>query len=299
MYKFTRYLLFANLTLFAFSLPLCAAQEVRKPLRLPKGPVVCRDYDDADLVKIGEMPLQFHRHPEAVEASQEALRRGLSGVQACCVKHVMAEAYDAIPTRGREAKDAYLRIIREHPAYEKLPEVAYRLGELNTCIIKKGTKPDLKKGIKYFQLVINRLPLQVKGKPNITYLSLKAHMMLGNLRVSQGSSDEAKKRFKGIYDCDVNQASPRTHQKFKDDKEKQKHMKWLKNRITEMKKRIPGKLVLSCMGSDVGQSMQKLSHLQNEYPGDALINEKASEMLRKLNSIEEIIDEEISDPTSK
>ena len=220
MYEFIKYLLFTNLTLFVFSLALCNAQEAKNRLKLPRGPVVYSDYENAELIEIGVKLCRLDRHPEAVEASREALRRDLSDAQAASAKHVMARACDAIPSRGPQAKDAYLRIIREHPTYDKLPEIAYRLAELNVCIIKKGTEPDPSKGMEYLKLVIKREPLEIEGKPNLTYLSLKAHMMLGILQMFQGASEEAKKCFKAIYDCDVNQVVPLAHEKFKDDKEK-------------------------------------------------------------------------------
>jgi hypothetical protein len=130
----------------------------------------------------------------------------------------------------------------------------------------------------------------------VTYLSLKAHMMLGNIYLGEGLNDNARKCFKTIYDCDINKASALPYKEFETEEEMQKHIEKIKMRITNMKKRIPVKLVSSCIYPDIGQSMQKLSELQNEYPNDTEINRMVSEEFRKLNDIEDIIDQEISDP---
>jgi tetratricopeptide (TPR) repeat protein len=171
---------------------ICVAGENSAELKLPEGEVVYRDYDDANLMRVAEYLYRSHRHSEAVEACEEALGRNLTDGQIAAIKHLLAQNYELIPDRGQDAKDAYLRVIQEHPSYERLPEVAYRLGELNVCIIPRGTDPNIDKGAEYLRLVINQLPITHAGDTAVTYLSLEAHMMLGNLLLVKGQNEEAK-----------------------------------------------------------------------------------------------------------
>jgi tetratricopeptide (TPR) repeat protein len=295
-YKYLRNLLLIY-TLFAFVIPTCYAEDVNDELTLPGGKVVYHEYEDTELIKIADLLYQFHRHPEAVEACQEAIyRHSLSNAQTASIKHLLAKSYEAIPGHGQDAKDTYSGIIQAHTTYEKIPEIAYRLGELNTCIIPEDTEPDSTKAIESLRLVITRLPIESTEEIKVTYLSLKAHMMLGNIYMDEGLNDTARRYFKTIYDCDINKASSLPYKEFETEEEMQKHIEKIKMRITNMKKRIPVKLVSSCIYPDIGQSMQKLSELQSEYADDTEISEIVSEELRKLNDLEDIIEQEISDP---
>ncbi|MBN2588856.1 MAG: hypothetical protein JXA96_03260 [Sedimentisphaerales bacterium] len=109
-------------------------------------------------------------------------------------------------------------------------------------------------------------------------------------------NDEAEKCFKTIFDCDINKAAPLSYEKFRNDKEKDEHMEWLKNRIAKMKERIPDKLVRACISSDIGESMQRLAKLQSEYPDNEQIRELVSKELDKMNRVEEIIEIQIENP---
>ncbi len=276
----------------AFS--ISARGESRPTLMPPEGEVVYRDYDDPNLMLVAERLYRSHRQAEAVEACTEALGRNLTDIQAASMKHLLAKSYEAIPGHGQDAKDAYLRVIQEHPSYERLPEVAYRLGELNICIIPPGTEPNNAKGSEYLRLVIDRLPVADEGYTAVTYLSLEAHMMLGNLLLVKGQNEEAKTCFKTIYDCDINKVTALPWEQFDNEEERQEHLVWLKERITGMKKRLPRKMVSSCISSDLGLSMQRLAQLQSEYPDDAEIHQIVSEVLRKLSEVEDIINQQIS-----
>jgi tetratricopeptide (TPR) repeat protein len=283
---------------------ICFAEEGQNEFKLPDEKVIYDKYEDADLVKITELLNEHHRHSEAVEACNKALSRNLTESQRVCVIHAMATAYENIPNRGQEVKDTYLQIINKYPNYEKLPYIAYRLGELNCAIIPPGTKPDTKKAIECLKLVIRRLPVEPNkdnpaNMPDITYLSLEAHMMLGNVYLDEGLNDEAGKCFKTIFDCDINKAAPLPYEKFKNDKERQEHMKWLKERITKMKTRTTTKMVVACISSDIGESMQRIAKLQSDYPDNVQIRELASIELEKMNKLEEIIKSQIENPDTK
>lgn len=283
-----------TLVILFFSIGMSA--EPPTELALPDGQIVYTDYDDAVLIQLAQGLYQRHRHAEALDACQEALSRNLTDDQAATVKHLLARTYDALPAQGQHAKDTYAQVIREHPAYEKLPEVAYRLGELNICIIPEGTEPNHPAAIECLQLVIRELPVESGDEPNVTYLSLKAHMMLGNLVLQKGRNDDARQYFKTIYDCDINKAVPLPYQQFDNEEEEQEHLVWLRDRIAGMKTRLPAKMVSSCISSDLGLSMQRLSQLQSDYPDDTEIYRMISEVLKKLTEIEQIINQEIANP---
>jgi tetratricopeptide (TPR) repeat protein len=299
--KIFKKMLFSSLTIIIFIVTFCFANEAKQELQLPKGNINYNEYKDAELIQIADLLFQFHRHAESVEACQKALNRNLSDDQAARAKHLLAQAYEIIPNRGQDAKDTYAQIIREHPNYEKLPDVAYRLGELNTSIVPKGTKPDKAKAIDYLKLVIERLPIEPAKdrETKVTYLSLEANMMLGNLYLSQKNNDEAKKCFKAIFDCDIKKVVALPYEKFKTEKEKQEQIDWLKEQITNMKKRIPAKLVASCSSADAELCLQKLSELQSEYPNNTEINELASAKIKKLSGVDEIVNGEIGNLNKK
>jgi len=283
---------------FVFPIYAYAAEEFKTEFGTLPENFVYRDYADADLIKLADLLYHTHRHSEAVEACKEALNRNLTDDKTASVKHVLAETYEAMSDHGQDAKDTYLQIIQGYPTYEKFPEVAYRLGELNICIIPKGTEPDNDKAVEYLKMVIDRLPIVLSGETNVTYLSLKAHMMLGNLLLGQGHVDEARQLFRTIYDCDINKAVVLPYETFATEQETQEHLAWSKDRILNMKKRIPRKLVSACVSSDLGLSMQRLSELQCEYPDNTEIQELISDVLKKLAEVEEVVDQEIANSTS-
>ena len=283
---------------------VCISEESQDELILPTEDIQFSQYEDAELIQIAEMLRQVDRHKEAVEACQKALSRNLTEPQQASVKHTLAVAYESMPDHGQDAKDTYAQIIREHPNYEKFPEVAYRLGEFNCAIIPEGTKPDEKKAIECLELVIRRLPIEPNKDnpaniPDITYLTLKAHMMLGNIYLGHGKNVEAGKCFKSIFDCDLNKSASLPYEIFENEKEKHGKMEWLQKRITKMKERIPDKLVRTCMSSDVDDSMQRLIQLQNEYPNNEQIREQVSKELDKIYRIEEMIDSQIDNSIRK
>lgn len=123
-------------------------------------------------------------------------------------------------------------------------------------------------------------------------------MMLGNLLLGQGHVDEARQLFRTIYDCDINKAVVLPYETFATKQETQEHLAWTKDRILNMKKRIPRKLVSACVSSDLGLSMQRLSELQCEYPDNTEIQELISDVLKKLAEVEEVVDQEIANSTS-
>jgi tetratricopeptide (TPR) repeat protein len=277
---------------------ICLSEERPVELILPTENIQYSEYNDTDLIQIAEMLRQVDRQKEAVEAYQKALSRNLTESQKASVRHILALAYESTTDHGQDAKNTYAQIINEQPNYEKLPEVAYRLGELNYAIIPLGTKPDSKKAIECLKLVIRLLPVEPnKGNPanipEVTYLSLEAHMMLGNIYLGDGLCEEAGKCFKTIFDCDINKTASLSYEKFRNDKEKQEHMEGLKKRIAKMKERVPDKMVRACISSDIGESMQRLSKLQSEYPDNAQIRELVSKELDKINGIEDIIKRQI------
>ncbi|MBN2588857.1 MAG: hypothetical protein JXA96_03265 [Sedimentisphaerales bacterium] len=116
---------------------VCSSEESQDELILPKENIQYNEYNDTELIQIAEMLRQIDRHKEAVEACQKALSRNLTEPQEASVKHTLAIAYESIPDYGQDSKDTYAQIINQYPNYEKLPEVAYRLGELNFAIIPK------------------------------------------------------------------------------------------------------------------------------------------------------------------
>ena len=287
--------------LLVVSLPVYATEERQKEAvlpgdnTLPSGDISYHTYEDSEIMKIAELLYQSHRHTGAVEACEEALSRNLTSAQLASMQYLLAKTYEAIPNHGQEAKDTYSKIIQKYPDYDRLPEVAYRLGELNLCIIPEGTEPDNDKAIECLNLVITRLPIELNTEKDITYLSLKAHMMLGNLYLDKRENLKAESCFKKIYESDVTKSAPVPFRKFDNDNEKQEYVVWLKNRITNMKKRLPVKMVSACLSDDLAISMQKLNELQVRYPQDLEIRNIAVKMFRRLNQIKDLIDQELED----
>lgn len=284
-----------SLLIVAFSLVVFASEDPETELTIPKGDVVYSDYGDLDIMKVADILYKSQRHTEVVEACEEALGRPLEDAQFASIKHLLAKAYEAIPDHGQDAKESYLEIIKKHPQYVRLPEVAYRLGELNCCIIPEGTEPNEALAIECLKMVTHRLPVDLSGEKGVTYLSLKAHMMLGNIYLGNGGKDKAEECFRKIYECDAAKSAPEPYIQFSNEKNMQGYKTWLQNRITKMKKRLPGKMVSACISDDLAISMQKLAQLQTRYPQDSEINDKAAFMIMKLNQVKEIIDESVNE----
>lgn len=261
----------------------------------PEGPIQYGDYTTEDLVELVGLLNQFHRHSEAVEAGFEALSRDLTSTQDAFVRHKMGQSYEFIPDSGPLAKAKYTEVLELHPDYNRIIEIAFRLGELNDSIIIDGTERNVEQAIADFEYVLNRCDDPNEDPRKVYYIALKAHMGLGNLRWDQKSYAAAKEHFEVIYHCDPNLAEPLPCEKFEKPEDLAKHKTWLKNRILSMKDRVPPKLVGLCIRPDPVESMNELDNLITEYVDDATVVELAREAYNQVCAVDEMAEDAIRD----
>lgn len=262
---------------------------------LPKAPIAYDSYETPELVQLVDDLRKFHRHIEAIEAGNEALRKLLSPGQDAFVRYKMAQSYEFVQNGGLLAKEKYDEVLKLHSNYERNVEIAYRLGELNSCIIMRGTEPNAPEAIECFEYVLDRLVDPNKSNGKVYYIALKAHMGLGNLQWDRKNYATAKRHFESIYKCDIELAEPLPCEKFEDPNELAEHKTWLKNLILSMKTRIPTKLVGLCIRPDPVESMNELDNLMTEYADDAAVVQLAREAYNQVCAVDEIIDDAIDD----
>jgi hypothetical protein len=257
----------------------------------PKPPIAYHEYKTPDLLRLAEVLALHHRQPEVIGAGEEALRRHLEPDEDAAIRYQMACAYEFVPDGGPLAKQTYEEVLRLHPSYVHSIEIAYRLGELNSSVLLVGTTLDPNRAAECFQYVISKSE-SLKTKPeSVHYVALKAHMALGILHMQRGNLAAARTHFETIYACRTQSAEPLPTEVFKNSQELDSHKAWLRERISGMKTRVPGKLVALCIRPHLGESLVELGHLAGAHDGDPNILEPLRQAVRRLTEADKVADE--------
>jgi tetratricopeptide (TPR) repeat protein len=293
-----------HLTMLGASLALAVlargtvGAEVKRPVKLPpKDTIQYRDYNTEDLLALASALGRYHRHSEAVEAGEEALRRDLTQDQDAYIRYGMAKSYEFVRNGGPLAKEKYEEVLKLHPNYEHNAKIAFRLGELNNSIIMKGIERNGKRAVDCFEYVLRKCEDPNAQTQKVHYYTLRARMGIGNILWGQKDYEGAREHFEVIYNCDPNSAEPLPSEKFANAKDLARRKKWLKNTISSMKARIPQTLVGLCIRPNSETSIKELEKLIQDYSSDPVIVEIAEERLRqiweRIAGLEPVVDEPV------
>lgn len=228
------------------------------------------------------------RHAAKVQRLKEAMKQAGDAEEVTVLKHELARTLEMLDGKGHEARAMYAEILKEHPAYSRLHEVAYRLGELHTCIILSGTKPDREKAMRYYRLALEEAP---EGR----LIRQQAHLRLGGLYYHIGDRHKAKEHLEQAYRFDVTQLTvdeQKTPQRLRNQR-----LKLFRADSETIREAALAKFVAAHrVQLDPIATLMALDELEDRYPADERLQnmiakeremmlQRGSELTRELNRV--------------
>lgn len=229
------------------------------------------------------------RHLDVCSKGLEALKKGnLKPKHDAQIRYRMAQSLEALPGMGRFAKEKYGEILEMHPSYHRNVKISCRLAQLNHNIFFKGTQRNTQRAIECYEYVIEETkkrknPLDKK----IYYETLKAHMGLGNIYLTQGEYDLARRHFEVIYLCNLSSVVPLPHDEVKAHGVSSRQYQQLRKQVMSLKSSMPKKIVVSCVKRNLGETKEALVQLIKRYEHDPVVKEIAEKRLQKISEFEE------------
>jgi len=200
------------------------------------------------------------RLTEEARALQDQTRQAKDSEDLARLKHDLARTYESIEGKGHDARQTYEDILRHHRTYSKFYEVAYRLGELHTCILLPGTARDPDKAMAYYREAI-------ASSPPGQLIKQQAHLRLGELQYHRREWQEARKNFEEAYRFDPAQLT--IDDKGMTPRERAERLRVLRSDSQMIRDAALGMFVAAHRDPlDPAKTLMALGELENKYAGD-------------------------------
>ncbi|MBN1342940.1 MAG: hypothetical protein JXQ73_09690 [Phycisphaerae bacterium] len=229
------------------------------------------------------------RHVAKAERLREMIGQANGDEELGRLKHQLAQTLELTDGKGHEARHAYAEMLERHLGYSKWPEVAYRLGDLHTCIILPGTEPDRDKAMTYYEKALEAAP---PGR----LVAQQAHLRLGGIHYSRGERLKAREHYERAYRFDASQLTMGGDEEMSE-RERRDRLRGLQADCEIVREAALGKFVATYRDrSSPVATLTALDELERRCPGDerllqmiekerGMTLKRGAELIRGLDSV--------------